>query len=61
MLNIVGIESRSKISLHLDIPDVSVSGIHMNEHSDYIITVESLQSGTIRQHCGRKSTNVMTR
>jgi len=56
MLNIVGLKSRNKISLPLDIPNVSVSGVHMNEHGDYIIIVESLQSGTICQHCGRKIT-----
>jgi transposase len=28
----------------------------MNEHGDYIITVASLQSGTICQYCGRKIT-----
>ncbi len=56
MLNIMGLKSRNMISLLLDIPDVRVSGVHMNEHGDYIITVESLQSGTICQHCGRKIT-----
>ena len=56
MLNIMGLKSRNKISLPLDIPDVSVSGVHMNEHGDYIIIVGSLQSGTICQHCGRKIT-----
>jgi len=56
MLNIMDLKSRNKISLPLDIPDVSVSGAHMNEHGDYIIIVESLQSGTICQYCGRKIT-----
>jgi transposase len=56
MLNIMGLKSRNMISLLLDIPDVRVSGVHMNEHGDYIIVVESLQSGTICQHCGRKIT-----
>jgi len=56
MLNIMGLKSRNKISFPLDIPDVSVSGAHMNEHGDYIVIVESLQSGTICQYCGRKIT-----
>ena len=56
MLNIMGLKSRNMISLLLDIPGVSVSCVYMNEHGDYIIIVESLQSGTICQHCGRKIT-----
>jgi len=56
MLNIMGLKSRNMISLLLDIPDVRVSGVHMNEHGDYIIIVKSLQSGIICQHCGRKIT-----
>jgi transposase len=44
------------ISLPLDIPDVDVSSVHLNERDDYIITVESMQGGTICQHCGRKIT-----
>jgi transposase len=54
MLNIMGFESRNLISLSLDIPNVEVSSVHLNERSDYIITVESTQSGTICQHCGDK-------
>ncbi len=56
MLNIMGLKSRSMISLPLDIPNVDVSSVHLNEHGDYVITVESMQSGTICQHCGRKIT-----
>jgi len=44
------------ISLPLDIPGVSVSSAHLNEYGDYIITVESMQNGTICRHCGRNST-----
>ena len=40
------------ISLPLDIPGVSVSSAHQNEYGDYIITVESMQNGTICQHGG---------
>jgi len=58
MLNNMGLKSRNKISLHLDIPNVRVSSVHMNEHGDYIITVESLRNGTICQHCGRKITKL---
>jgi transposase len=56
MLNIMGLKSRNMISLPLDIPNVDVSSVRLNEHGDYIITVESMQSGTICQHCGRKIT-----
>ena len=56
MLNIMGLKSRSVISLLLDIPDVRVAGVHMNEHGDYIIIVKSLQGSTICQYCGRKIT-----
>ena len=54
MLNIMGFESRNLISLSLDIPNVEVSSVYLNERSDYIITVESTQGGTICQHCGDK-------
>jgi len=56
MLNILGLRSRNIVSLPLDIPNVDVSCINLNEHGDYIITVESMQVGTICQHCGRKIT-----
>jgi len=54
MLNISGLKSRNIISLPLDLPNVDVSSVRLNKHGDYIITVESTQSGTICQHCGRK-------
>ena len=54
MLNILGLRSRSIVSLPLDIPDVEVSSMHLNERGDYIVTVESMQDDTICQHCGRK-------
>ena len=56
MLNTMGLKSRSMISLPLDIPDVSVSSVYLNEHGDYIITIESMQNGTSCQHCGRNIT-----
>jgi hypothetical protein len=56
MLNIMGLKSRGMISLPLDIPNVDVSNVHLNEHGDYVITIESMQSGTVCQHCGRKIT-----
>ena len=56
MLNILGLKSRNVISLPLDIPNVDVSRVNLNERGDYIITVESMQVGTICQHCGRKIT-----
>jgi transposase len=56
MLNIMGLKSRTMISLPLDILSVEVSSVHLNERGDYIITVESTQGGTICQHCGRKIT-----
>jgi len=54
MLNILGLRSRSIVSLPLDIHDVEVSSMHLNERGDYIVTVESMQDDTICQHCGRK-------
>jgi transposase len=54
MLNIVSLKSRNMISLPLDIPNIDVSGVYLNERGNYIITVESTQSGTICQHCGRR-------
>lgn len=56
MLNNIGLKSHNIISLPLDIPGVSVSSAHLNKYGDYIITVESMQNGTICQHCGRNST-----
>ena len=50
----MSLKPRNMISLPLDIPDVEASSVHLNEHGDYIITVESTQGGTICQHCGRK-------
>jgi transposase len=56
MLNIMGLKSRNMISLPLDILNIDVSSVHLNEHGDYIITVENTQDGTTCQHCGRKIT-----
>ena len=56
MLNNIGLKSHDMISLSLDIRGVSVSSAHLNESGDYIITVESMQNGTICQHCGRNIT-----
>ncbi len=58
MLNMTGLRSRNRISIPLDIPDVRVSSVHMNEHGDYIITIESLINDTICQHCGCKITKL---
>ncbi len=56
MMNSIDFKSHPMISLPLDIPGVSVSSAHLNEHNDYIITVESMQTYTICQHCGRNIT-----
>ena len=56
MLNIMGLKSRDMISLPLDIPNIDVLSVRLNQHGDYIITVESMQDGTTCQHCGRKIT-----
>jgi transposase len=56
MLNLMGLKARHMIALPLDIPDVGVSSVQLNEHGDYIVTVESMLSGTICQHCGRQIT-----
>jgi transposase len=56
MLKIMGLKSRTMISLPLDISNVEVSSVHLNERGDYILTVESAQGGTICRHCGREIT-----
>ena len=57
-MNIIGLKAQEMISLPLDIAEVSVSRAHLNESGDYIITVESIQSFTICQHCGGKITKL---
>ncbi len=44
------------VSFPLGIPNVTICSVRQNKRSDYIITVESTQNGTICQHCGRKIT-----
>lgn len=50
----MGLKSRNMITFPLDIPDVEVTSVQVNEHGDYIITVESTQGSAICQHCGRR-------
>ena len=45
-------KSRNTITFPLDIPEVEVTGMQVNEHGDYIITVESTRRSAICQHCG---------
>ena len=51
-----GLKSQSLITLPLDIPNVEIRSVTMNEHGDYIITVESTQDGAICENCGAKIT-----
>jgi len=48
--------SRNQISLPLDLPNVTVLSTTLNDHGDYIITVESTKTEATCQHCGRKIT-----
>lgn len=59
MMNRISFQSQPEISLPLDIPDVSISSAYLNEHNDYIITVESRQTCIMCQHCGCKITKVL--
>lgn len=52
MSNHQGLKSRNLITLPLDIPDVDVLGVDVNEHGDYIVTVESRQNSAICSSCG---------
>jgi transposase len=52
----MSIKRRNTILLPLDIPEVEVIGMEINEHGDYIITVESTRSSAICQHCGSRIT-----
>jgi len=54
----MGLKSRNKITLPLDIPGVEVVDVQMNERGDYIIRVESKRSSAICQHCGRQITKL---
>jgi transposase len=58
-MNRISFQSQPEISLPLDIPDVSISSAYLNEHNDYIITVESRQTCIMCQHCGCKITKVL--
>jgi len=44
------------VSFPLGIPNVKVCSVRQNKRGDYIITVESTQTGTVCQHCGCKIT-----
>ena len=57
----MGLKSRNTITFPLDIPDVEVTGVQVNEHGDYIITVESTRGSAICQHCGRRITKLHSR
>lgn len=50
------IKSQNNISLPLDIPNVRIKNTAINEHGDYIITLESQRESAICQHCGKEIT-----
>jgi transposase len=52
----MSIKARNTIVLPLDIPEIEVSGMEINAHDDYIITVESTRNWAVCQHCGRRIT-----
>jgi len=56
MTNHQGLKSRNLITLPLDIPNVEILSVDVNEHGDYIVTVESTQNSAICQTCGKRIT-----
>ena len=56
MPNHQGLKSRNLITLPLDIPEVEILSVNVNEHGDYIVTVESTQNSAICQGCGVRIT-----
>ena len=56
MSNHQGLKSRNLITLSLDIPEVEILSVNVNEHGDYIVTVESTQNSAICQNCGARIT-----
>jgi len=56
MSNYQGLKSRNLITFPLDIPEVEVVRVEINEHGDYIVTVESTRNNAVCQSCGRRIT-----
>jgi len=56
MSNHQGLKSRNLIRLPLDIPEVEILSVNVNEHGDYIVTVESTQNSAICESCGARIT-----
>ena len=56
MPNHQGLKSKNLITLPLDIPDVAILNVGVNEHGDYIVTVESTKDSAICESCGAKIT-----
>ncbi len=50
-------DSKQKLNIPLDIPDVSVMGIETDQDSNFIIAVESTKEGTYCQACKQFITN----
>lgn len=56
MTNHQGLKSRNLITLPLDIPEVEVISVEINEHGDYIVTVESMRNHAVCRSCGGRIT-----
>lgn len=56
MSNHQGQKSGNLITLPLDIPDIEIVSVNINEHGDYIVTVESRQNSAICESCGARIT-----
>ncbi len=57
MSNHQGLKSGYLITFPLGIPDVEVLSVDINEHDDYIVTVESTRIGAVCHSCGRLITD----
>ena len=56
MPNHQGLKSRNLLTFPLDIPEVEVLHIEINQHGDYIVTVESTRNSALCQTCGAQIT-----
>ncbi len=48
------LKSRNNIQIPLDIPEVTINSVEVNEHRDYIISIESKRMSAICQYCGKE-------
>jgi transposase len=56
IMNMMNSKSRNTLQIPLDIPEVTIKSIEVNEHKDYIISLESKRKSAICQYCGKEIT-----